>query len=151
MKKKIIIGILIIVILILGVILIRYINCNAIKKGDVFNNVSFKENIPDIRYKDEAGISVKDSFDNSILISYKYDKENDCYLVGLSESDKFYYYSFEDIYADEILVFKKGWNYMDKKTYKTTSLSDCPLESINGTVFYTTGNTSIIKRCLQGI
>ena len=154
MKKKIIIIISIIIVLILGVILIRYFNYNAIKEGDIFNNVSFKENIPDIRDKSEAGVSIKDSLDNTILISYKYDKENDCYLVGLSisESDNlYYYYSFEDIYVDEMLIYKKGWNSANKKTYKTTPLSDCPIKSISGNVFYTTGNTSLIKNCLQGI
>ena len=154
MKKNVIIIISIIVVLILGIILIRYFNYNAIKKEDIFDNVSFKENIPDIRHKREGGISIKDSLDNIILISYKYNKENDCYLVGLSKSESdnlYYYYSFEDIYADETLVYKKGWNSVDKETYKTTPLSGCPIESISGTVFYTTGDTSLIKKCLQGI
>lgn len=154
MKKKIIIIISIIIVLILGVVLIRYFNYNAIKKGDIFNNVSFKENIPDIRYKSEGGVGIKDSLDNTILISYKYDKENDCYLVGLMKNesdDLFYYYSFEDIYVDGILVYKKGWNSSNRETYKTTPLSSCPIESISGNVYYTTGNTSLIKKCLQGI
>ena len=154
MKKKIIIIVLVIVALILGVILIRYFNYNAIKKGDVFYHVSFKENIPDIKYKGEGGIVIKDSVDNTIFITYKYDKENDCYLLGLSKSESdnlLYYYSFEDIYVDETLVYKKGWNSADKETYKTNPLSSCPIESINGSVILTTGNTSLIKKCLQGI
>ncbi len=149
MKKNIVIGISVIVVLILGFILFMYFNYNAIKKGTTFTNVNFKENIPNIKSKSEAGIKV-----GEILIAYKYYAENNCSLIGILINDRKYYYSFEDIYAyDNTLVYKKGWNSLEEKngTTKTTPLPTCPVEIINGTVTYTSGNTSLIKKCLQGI
>ena len=157
--KKYIIIVSIIIVIIGGLFLIKYLNTNAIKEDDIFTNVSVKDYIPYINTKEEICIGIHDK-KNDEMYAIIINKITDKSVLSISYLDKKgketqYMYSWDNIYTIDgnELVIPKGWSlYKEVKNVpKTTRLNSCPIDYINGTVLYTKGNTSLIKKCLKGI
>ena len=166
-KKKLTILtiIAIIVICIIGYFIYKInIGKNSIKEGDIFNNVSFKNDIPKINSKD-ALIKIFDSENNiDYWIIYNGNDvtnkgtENITIIVEERENIKNtnrYRYSWDnfDIPLTTIAT-PKGWSILQKTNNGQDYLmpiQNIPISSINGIVEYTSGNTSIFKKILIGL
>lgn len=162
MNKKILIIVDLIILILLILSIIYFYNYNSIKKGDIFTNVNFKNELSYIKSKTETSIGIYDSNSKtSYFIDYNGELLKNPYILititDKNQKKELYLYNWEDIQGDperKIVCLPKGWSKHDTTNeYDNTfsPISDNPIININGTVVYTKGNTSLIKKCLQGL
>lgn len=157
MKKKIIE--MLIIICILLCIFILYHNKDRIKKGDIFTDVTFKEELPIINSKNEVGLVIEDNqSDTFYTISYN------CFIpehpsISFTKTTKneyfSYVYNWEEVPQENGHVYvPKGWSiYKEEKKFikPYSSISYNKIGPINGKVTYTKGKTSLLKDVLNNI
>ena len=153
-KLLMIIGILLITVV---AIIIIMSTRQQINEGDIFNEVTFKDEIPLVKVKSDTYIVIEDSKNNKyyqIMLFSVLGETEPCIVVAVldntqkNKTEKKYWYAWEKGANLTGGKLTRGWNIeIGDNTYSPVDSLSIP--SISGTVVFTEGDTSIFRKILN--